>query len=92
MEKDQHIDLISTWQTSNRITEFLLENLPDDLWNKSIPGIPQLNASLEHSGKLHVGIPWSNIPPDAVHFAVYMIAHEAHQIDNDNSADANGDT
>jgi uncharacterized damage-inducible protein DinB len=135
MAKGQHIDLISTWQTSNRVTEFFFENLPDELWSEKIPGMPQrtirmvaghlhnarcmwikmigkeyavkvpkrvdrrqvtrigllralkysnqaivrlLSASLEHRGKLKMDFPWSNIPPDALHFAAYLIAHEAH--------------
>jgi len=135
MAKDQHIDLISTWQTSNRVTEFFIENLPDELWNEKLPGMPQrtvrmvvghlhnarcmwikmigkqyrvkvpksvnrrqvtrtqllkalklsnesildlLSASLEQGGKLRMDIPWSNIPPDALHFMTYLLAHEAH--------------
>ena len=33
--------LLSTWQTSNRVTEFLFENLPDELWDRKIPGAPR---------------------------------------------------
>ncbi len=37
----QHIDLLSAWQTNNRVTEFFFENLPSELWSKKIPGAPQ---------------------------------------------------
>ncbi|MGA9362755.1 MAG: DinB family protein [Bacteroidota bacterium] len=33
--------VLSTWRTNNRVTEFFLENLPDELWSKKIPGAPQ---------------------------------------------------
>ena len=135
MTKDQHMDLISTWKTSNRVTEFFVENLPEKLWNEKLPGMPNrtfrmllghihnarcmwikmigkqyrvkppksvdrrrvtrtqllkalrlsnqsvvdlLSASLEHAGKLRMDIPWSNIPPDALHFMTYLMVHEAH--------------
>ena len=39
--KHPHIDLISTWRTSNRVTEFFFEDLPSELWSKNIPGSPQ---------------------------------------------------
>jgi len=31
-------DLLAAWQTSNRVTEFFFENLPNELWNEKIPG------------------------------------------------------
>ena len=34
-------DLLAAWQTSNRVTEFFFENLPNELWSKKIPGAPQ---------------------------------------------------
>jgi uncharacterized damage-inducible protein DinB len=33
--------IIDTWQTSNRVTEFLFENMPEELWDLKIPGTPQ---------------------------------------------------
>jgi uncharacterized damage-inducible protein DinB len=33
--------LLAAWQTSNRVTEFFIENLPSELWGKKIPGAPQ---------------------------------------------------
>ncbi len=35
------IDLLSTWKTNNRVTEFFFENLPAELWSQKIPGAPQ---------------------------------------------------
>ena len=135
MAKDQHIDLISVWQTNNRVTEFFIETLPEELWSKKIPGMPQrtvrmiaghihnarcmwikmigkpyavkppksvdrrrvtqivllkalqrsnegivqlLTASIERGGELKMNIPYSNIPPGALHFMTYLVAHEAH--------------
>jgi len=33
--------LISAWHTNNRVTTFLIENLPADLLSKNIPGSPR---------------------------------------------------
>ena len=33
--------LLATWRTNNRITAFLFENLPDELWPKKVPGAPR---------------------------------------------------
>lgn len=131
----RHIDLLSTWRTCNRVTEFFFENLPGELWSMKIPGAPRrtirmvaghihnarcmwikmigiqyaikvprsvdrrrvtrtvllralkrsnkgiielLNAGLNHGGVLNIKIPWANIPSDAMHFMVYLVAHEAH--------------
>jgi uncharacterized damage-inducible protein DinB len=32
--------LVAAWETSNRVTEFLFENLPSELWNEQVPGAP----------------------------------------------------
>ena len=37
-----------------------------------------LKVSSHQSGDLKIKIPWSNIPPDLVHFITYLVAHEAH--------------
>ena len=34
-------DLLAAWRTNNRVTAFLVENLPQDLWQASIPGVPR---------------------------------------------------
>ena len=128
-------DLISTWKTSNRVTEYFLENLPEELWSNKIPAIPQktirmvaghihnsrcmwikmigveysimipenvdrrkvtksalmkalrqsnrgiielLEKGINTGGTFYATVPWMNIPPDVLHFAAYLIAHEAH--------------
>ena len=135
-EADNPADLVrAAWTTSNRVTEFLVKNLPDEVWSLKIPGSPKrtvrmlaghvhnarcmwikmigreygikapasvdrrhvsrrallqalkrsnkgmldlLNIGLSRNGELRIRIPWSNIPPDVVHFMCYLIAHEAH--------------
>ncbi|HEX6284413.1 MAG TPA: DinB family protein [Pyrinomonadaceae bacterium] len=34
-------ELIAAWRTNNRVTTYLIENLPSELWAKSIPGSPR---------------------------------------------------
>jgi len=43
MPKDsEHIQaLINAWRTSHRVTVYLVENLPPELWGKSVPGVPR---------------------------------------------------
>ena len=33
--------LLDTWRTNNRVTIFLFENLPEELWPLKIPGAPR---------------------------------------------------
>jgi uncharacterized damage-inducible protein DinB len=33
--------VLSAWQTSNRVTVYLVENLPPALWAAPVPGVPQ---------------------------------------------------
>jgi uncharacterized damage-inducible protein DinB len=33
--------LFDAWRTSNRVTMYLVENLPPELWSKSVPGNPR---------------------------------------------------
>ena len=33
--------LIAAWRTSHRVTTYLIENLPLELWPKSVPGAPR---------------------------------------------------
>ncbi len=33
--------LIAAWRTNNRVTMYLIENLPPPLWSKAIPGVPR---------------------------------------------------
>jgi uncharacterized damage-inducible protein DinB len=37
----QHSNLLSTWQTNNRVTVFFFENLPGELWSMTVPGAPR---------------------------------------------------
>jgi uncharacterized damage-inducible protein DinB len=48
----RHIDLLTTWRTSNRVTEFFFENLPNGLWSKKIPGAPQRTIRMV-AGHIH---------------------------------------
>lgn len=33
--------LIDAWRTNNRVTTYLIENLPPELWSKNLPGAPR---------------------------------------------------
>jgi uncharacterized damage-inducible protein DinB len=33
--------LIAAWRTSHRVTVYLIENLPPELWSKPVPGAPR---------------------------------------------------
>jgi uncharacterized damage-inducible protein DinB len=33
--------LISAWHTNHRVTSYLIENLPAELWSKTVPGSPR---------------------------------------------------
>ena len=33
--------LIDAWHTNHRVTAFLIENLPADLWSMNVPGVPR---------------------------------------------------
>jgi len=45
-------NVIAAWQTSNRVTEYLFENLPDQLWDEKIPGYPQRTVRMI-AGHIH---------------------------------------
>jgi len=38
---DLRATVLSAWQTNNRVTSYLIENIPSDLWGAAIPGVPQ---------------------------------------------------
>lgn len=40
-EIDDEQALIAAWHTNNRVTTYLIENLPSDLWSMTIPGSPR---------------------------------------------------
>jgi len=33
--------LIAAWRTNNRVTMYLIENLPPEMWPKAVPGVPR---------------------------------------------------
>src|SRR6266481_2752891 len=38
---DQQDMLLAAWRTNNRVTVFLIENLPHELWGATVPGAPR---------------------------------------------------
>lgn len=44
--------VLATWRTSSRVTAFLIENLPDDVWQSAIPGAPRRTVQMV-GGHLH---------------------------------------
>jgi len=38
--------LIAAWRTNNRVTTYLIENLPAQLWSKAIPGVPRRTVGM----------------------------------------------
>jgi uncharacterized damage-inducible protein DinB len=47
--------LIAAWRTNNRVTMYLIENLPPAIWSKAVPGVPrrkvQMIAAHIHNGR-----------------------------------------
>jgi uncharacterized damage-inducible protein DinB len=52
----QEVDLadavIAAWKTSNRVTLFLFENLPSELWPMAVPGMPRRTVRMI-AGHIH---------------------------------------
>lgn len=44
--------LLSAWRTNNRVTVFLVENLPRELWGEAIPGAPRRTVRML-AGHIH---------------------------------------
>lgn len=44
--------LLATWETSNRVTAFLIENIPDEVWHHALPGAPRRTVQMI-GGHLH---------------------------------------
>jgi uncharacterized damage-inducible protein DinB len=44
--------VLATWQTTSRVTAFLIENLPDEVWRSTIPGAPRRTVQMI-AGHLH---------------------------------------
>ena len=52
MIPDLRDTILNTWRTSNRVTVFLIEHLPAELWSAAIPGAPR-RAIRMIAGHLH---------------------------------------
>ncbi len=52
MIPDLRSTIFETWQTSNRVTVFLIEHLPPELWAAVIPGAPRRTIRMM-AGHLH---------------------------------------
>jgi len=53
MEKGNKLNyLVEAWKTSNRVTEFLFENLPNELWAEQVPGAPNRTIKMI-AGHIH---------------------------------------
>jgi uncharacterized damage-inducible protein DinB len=48
---DQHM-LLDAWRTNNRVTIFLVENLPIELWEAAVPGAPRRTVRMI-AGHMH---------------------------------------
>jgi uncharacterized damage-inducible protein DinB len=44
--------ILDTWRTSNRVTVYLMEHLPPELWARAIPGAPRRTVRMI-AGHLH---------------------------------------
>ena len=44
--------VLDAWRTNNRVTVYLVEHLPDDLWTASVPGAPRRTVRMI-SGHIH---------------------------------------
>jgi hypothetical protein len=49
---DQQHGVLATWRTSCRVTAFLIESLPDEVWRATIPGAPRRTVRMI-GGHLH---------------------------------------
>jgi uncharacterized damage-inducible protein DinB len=49
---DQRESLFAAWRTSNRVTIFLIENLPKELWEATVPGAPRRTVRMI-AGHMH---------------------------------------
>ncbi len=44
--------ILGAWSTNDRVTTFLVEQLPDELWNASLPGSPRRTIKMV-AGHMH---------------------------------------
>ena len=49
---DQREMLLAAWRTNNRITAFLIEHLPEELWVAKVPGAPRRTVRMI-AGHIH---------------------------------------
>lgn len=49
---DQREMLLDAWRTNNRVTAFLVENLPHNLWGAAVPGAPRRTVRMI-AGHIH---------------------------------------
>ena len=51
-ELNQQDLLLGAWRTNNRVTVFLVEHLPDELWEAAVPGAPRRTVRMI-AGHIH---------------------------------------
>lgn len=49
---DQREMLLRAWRTNNRVTAFLVEHLPEELWGATVPGAPRRTVRMI-AGHIH---------------------------------------
>lgn len=49
---DLGVTLIDAWRTNSRVTAYLIEHLPDTLWEAAVPGVPRRTIRMI-AGHLH---------------------------------------
>lgn len=49
---DQRDTLLGAWRTNNRVTVFLVEHLPQELWGATVPGAPRRTVRMI-AGHIH---------------------------------------
>src|SRR6266508_5874412 len=49
---DQRDTLLAAWRTNNRVTVFLVEHLPHELWGAKVPGSPRRTVRMI-AGHIH---------------------------------------
>src|SRR5438270_1521048 len=49
---DQRDMLLAAWRTNNRVTVFLVEHLPHELWGATVPGAPRRTVRMI-AGHIH---------------------------------------
>lgn len=52
MPTDQRNMILDAWRTNNRVTIFLVENLPRELWDATVPGAPRRTVRMI-AGHIH---------------------------------------